>query len=64
MVHFYTNREWRKYKCQTCIQLNQQITKKKTDSSNKSRFTNGDKKMSEDSITELRINISPFTFNK
>lgn len=28
------------------------------------RFTNGDKKMSEDSITELRINISPFTFNK
>lgn len=37
---------------------------KKTDSSNKSRFTNGDKKMSEDSITELRINISPFTFNK
>lgn len=38
--------------------------KKKTDSSNKSRFTNGDKKMSEDSITELRINISPFTFNK
>lgn len=37
---------------------------KKPDCSNKSRFTNGDKKMSEDSITELRINISPFTFNK
>lgn len=59
MVHFYTQIQMSNL--HPAESANYQ---KKTDSSNKSRFTNGDKKMSEDSITELRINISPFTFNK